>query len=322
VLDSHSKIIAGAVASGGGYLSPVECRNWSAVVSLSGRAAYTGADPIAVKVGPKSTEVCFIKINGSFQLQIECYNAQQGNYATYTIANQVVRNAAHQLQIEVYNQRIRAFVVGSTVDSKPGFKNLYVGGGLYHPGIGKYDANYGVGTLSSVGQFAYGEHTRYMPSVTNAEFWGAGDNSGATKTPYGGNGINHPSSIASQSAWCVALAACDFSYQADGIFTHSQSGGYEVKNGKIVRVWGRKLAETVGSRVDSHITWPVDLSGGVYVLTVSAGVNAIDIDPSMRAAQTLVNTSTPTSEGVDITWHCLTDNTLGRFADWNLLVAY
>lgn len=322
VLDSHSKIIAGASVSGGGYLSPVECRNWSAVVGLSGRAAYTGADPIAVKVGPKSTEVCFIKINGIFQLQIECYNAQQGYYTTYTLADQIVPDSAHQLQIEVFNQGIRVFVVGSTVDSKPDFKNLYVGGGLYFPGIGKYDANYGSGTLSSVDQFAYGEHTRYMPSVKNTELWGAGDNSGATKSPYGGNGINHPSSIGAQAVWGMALSACDFSCQVNGIFTHGQNGGYEIKNGKIVRVWGRKLAETVGARVDAHITWPVGVPGAGYVLTVSGGVNAADLDPSMRTAQTLINISTPTSEGVDITWHCLTDDTLGRFADWTLTLVY
>ena len=323
IVDSRSKILTGATASGGGYLSPIECRNWSAVVGLSGRAAYTGTDPIAVKVGPKSTEVCFIKINGSFQLVIECYNAPHSNYVTYTLANQVVPDAAHQLQIEVLNQKIRAFVVGSTVDSKPDFKNLYVGGGLYFPGIGKYDAIYGSGTLSSVDQFAYGEHTIYMPSVTNTEAWGTGDNSGTTKSPYGGNGINHPSSIGAQAVWGVALAACDFSCQVDGIFSHNQGGGYEVRNGKIIRMWGRKLAPSVGAQVDSSVTWPVDVSGALsYSMVVSGGINSPTLDATLRSSQTIITVGTPTGIGFDITWHCPVQSSLGRYVDWKLDIVW
>jgi len=293
------------------------------ILVITDSTAYTGVDPISVKVGPKSTEVCFIKINGSFQLVIEGYNAQQGNYVAYTLANQVVPDAAHKLQIEVLNQKIRAFVVGSAVDSKPDFKNLYVGGGLYFPGIGKYDANYGSGTLSSVDQFAYGEHARYIPSVTNTEAWGASDNSGTTKYPYGGNGINHPSSIGAQAAWGVALSACNFSCQVDGVFSHNQGGGYEVRNGKIIRMWGRKLAPSVGAQVDSSVTWPVDVSGAAgYSMTVSGGINSQTLDATLRSSQTIITVGTPTATGFDITWHCPAQVSLGRYADWKLDIVW
>lgn len=329
VVDSHSVAVNSPASVNGGYLSPVECRNWSATVVMANRAQYGLANPLAVQVGPKLTELVFIKLDGDNQILLDCYNTS-GSYKQYGMAGQIVPDSPHSIRIEVFNQQIRVFVVGSSIDSEPKFVPMYVGGGLYTPGIGRYDDNYGSGTLSSITSFAYGEHTKYLPSITNNEMWGIGDGGVGTKTPYGGNGINHPTSTGASAVYKTAIDACDFSAIGDGVGNwsipaESSVGGYERIGGKLVKVWGRRLAQTTGATVTERQLWPSDLASEIagyssLQLVVSGGVN--DTGTTYATAQTIINTSTPDGSGFYVTWHCPVQDTLGRYADWVLSVAY
>lgn len=325
IIDSHSVAVASPVSVNGGYISPVECRNWSATVVMANRAQYGLAKPLAVKVGPKSTELVFIKLDGTNQILLDCYNTT-GSYKQYDMTGQVVPNSQHSLRIEVVNQQIRVFVVGSPVDSEPKFVPMYVGGGLYTPGIGYYDEVYGAGPISSITAFAYGEHTKYLPSITNNEMWGVGDGGAMTKLPYGGNGINHPTSIGAAAVYKAAIDACDFTANGDGVGkwsipAASSVGGYERVGGKLVKVWGRKLAQTTGATVTEQQLWPTELASEIagyssLQLVVSGGVN--DSGAAYATAQTIINTSTPDGSGFYVTWHSLVTPAAGRFCDWIL----
>ena len=327
ITDSHSVDVGSPVAVNGGYLSPIKCRNWSATVVMENRAQYGLAKPLAVKVGPKSNELVFIKLNAGNQILLDCFNTT-GSYKQYVMTGQVVPDSPHSIQIEVFNQQIRVFVVGSPVDSEPKFVPMYVGGGLYTPGIGYYDEVYNSGPISSITSFAYGEHTKYLPSITNNEMWGVGNGSAGTKLPYGGNGINHPTSIGAAAVYKAAIDACDFTANGAGVGTWAipadpSGGGYERIGGKLVRLWGRRMAHTTGATVTERQLWPAELASEMagyssLQLVVSGGVN--ETGTTYASAQTIINTSMPDVSGFYVTWHSLVTPAAGRFCDWTLYI--
>lgn len=322
VLDSYNVRLAGAVSSNGAYTSPVECRNWSAKISLPNRAAYNVAgNQLAFRVGPSRNESVFLSVNADNTLRLTCWNATGGT--NVNVPSQIIPDSPHQLQIEVFNQKVRVYLSNTPTDSFPGFVNLFVGGGLYYPAIGGFNGGYTSGGLTSLDEFNYGEHVRYMPSLTNTQMWGVGDGTAGTKLPYGGNGINHPTSMGI-AVFAAAIDACDFSSSRGGVyrFTHDQSGGYEVVDGKIVRVWGVLKPSETADQIDKHITWPVPITAGTLTFMATPGVLQTELTTTNRGARTLLTCGLPDFEGVDVTFHNLSLPLAGRYAAWELTIVY
>ena len=328
ILQSYGVAVSSPVLSGGAYLSNIECRNWSATINLDNAYAYTATPSLAVKVGPSSKDVVLIKAAVSGNLKLELYNNNSSGapYETYEVPNQAIPSTAHQLRIEVYNQTIRVFIVGTSTDCRPSPKKMKVGGGLYKPGIGSFESGYTTGFVKGISAFSYGKHKRVLPKLTNNQLWGVGDGTSATKAASGGNGINHPTSLGAICLYQELLNKSNFSVNPNTnevlIISHS-TGGYETVGGKITRIWGRWTAGTLAAQIDSHITWPVTIPTGTYRFIASGGVNAEDLDATlnMRQAQTLVCPGRPNQEGIDITVFCLTQTGFGRFVDWELLIS-
>lgn len=319
VLDSYNVRLSGATVTNGAYICPVEARNWSAKFSLPDRASYNAnGSTLAVRVGSQSKETVFIQVHTDNTLKLTLWNATGGT--NVYVPSQVIPDSPHQITVEVYNQKIRVYLSGTSTDTLPAWVNLYVGGGLYLPAIGGYENNYSVGGLTSIDEFNYGEHVKYLPALTNTQVWGVGDGTAGTKLPYGGNGINHPTTMGI-SVFERAYDSCDFSF-SDGIFSHEQSGGYEVKNGRITRVWGLIKPSDLTEQVDMRITWPVPVSSGALVFTASPGVLSRSLTATNRTAKTILTCGLPDFDGVDVTFHNLNLPLAGRYAAWELLIVH
>lgn len=319
VLDSYNVRLSGATVTNGAYISPVEARNWSAKFSLPDRASYNAnGSTLAVRVGSQSKETVFIQVHTDNTLKLTLWNATGGT--NVYVPSQVIPDSPHQITVEVYNQKIRVYLSVTSTDTLPAWVNLYVGGGLYLPAIGGYENNYSVGGLTSIDEFNYGEHVKYLPALTNTQVWGVGDGTAGTKLPYGGNGINHPTTMGI-SVFERAYDSCDFSF-SDGIFSHEQSGGYEVKNGRITRVWGLIKPSDLTEQVDMRITWPVPVTSGALVFVASPGVLSQGLSATNRTAKTILTCGLPDFTGVDITFHNLNLPLAGRYAAWELSVAH
>nr|EIP1109029.1 phage tail protein [Citrobacter freundii] len=319
VLDSYNVRLSGATVTNGAYICPVEARNWSAKFSLPDRASYNAnGRTLAVRVGSQSKETVFIQVHTDNTLKLTLWNATGGT--NVYVPSQVIPDSPHQITVEVYNQKIRVYLSGTSTDTLPAWVNLYVGGGLYLPAIGGYENNYSVGGLTSIDEFNYGEHVKYLPALTNTQVWGVGDGTAGTKLPYGGNGINHPTTMGI-SVFERAYDSCDFSF-SDGIFSHEQSGGYEVKNGRITRVWGLIKPSDLTEQVDMRITWPVPVTSGALVFVASPGVLSQSLSATNRTAKTILTCGLPDFTGVDITFHNLNLPLAGRYAAWELSIAH
>lgn len=321
ILDTYNVRLIGAAATNGAYRSSVECRNWSAKITMPNRDAYNfGGSPFSVQVGSIRTETVFIQPHTDNTIKLTIWNILGG--AVVYVPSQLIPDSPHQLSIDVYNQKIRVYLSNTSTDTMPDWVQLTVGGGLYYPAIGSYNSSYADGGMTSVDEFNYGEHVRYMPSLTNTQMWGVGDGAAGTKLPYGGNGINHPTSMGI-AVFRTALDACDFSTNSVvQTFTHAQNGGYETKDGKVSRVWGLLKPTELVDRVDKHITWPVTITSGSLVFTASAGVLSTDLSDAYRGAQTILTCGLPDYEGVDVTFHNLTNTLAGRYAAWELNITY
>lgn len=319
VLDSYNVRLSGATVTNGAYICPVEARNWSAKFSLPDRASYNAnGSTLAVRVGSQSKETVFIQVHTDNTLKLTLWNATGGT--NVYVPSQVIPDSPHQITVEVYNQKIRVYLSGTSTDTLPAWVNLYVGGGLYLPAIGGYENNYSVGGLTSIDEFNYGEHVKYLPALTNTQVWGVGDGTAGTKLPYGGNGINHPTTMGI-SVFERAYDSCDFSF-SDGIFSHEQSGGYEVKNGRITRVWGLIKPSDLTEQVHMRITWPVPVTSGALVFVASPGVLSQSLSATNRTAKTILTCGLPDFTGVDITFHNLNLPLAGRYAAWELSIAH
>ncbi|HCG2926686.1 TPA: SGNH/GDSL hydrolase family protein [Escherichia coli] len=319
VLDSYNVRMSGATVTNGAFVSQIEARNWSAKFSLPDRASYNANNtPLSVRVGSKNNEAVFIQVHTDNTLKLTLWNATGGT--NVYVSSQVIPDSPHQITVEVYNQKIRVYLSGTSTDTLPAWVNLYVGGGLYFPAIGGYENNYSVGGLNSIDEFNYGEHVKYLPALTNTQVWGVGDGTAGTKLPYGGNGINHPTTMGI-SVFEKAYDSCDFSF-SDGIFSHEQSGGYEVKNGRIIRIWGLIKPSDLIEQVDLRITWPVPVSSGALVFTASPGVLSQSLTATNRTAKTILTCGLPDFNGVDVTFHNLNLPLAGRYAAWELLIVH
>lgn len=221
VLDSYNVRLSGATVTNGAYICPVEARNWSAKFSLPDRASYNAnGSTLAVRVGSQSKETVFIQVHTDNTLKLTLWNATGGT--NVYVPSQVIPDSPHQITVEVYNQKIRVYLSGTSTDTLPAWVNLYVGGGLYLPAIGGYENNYSVGGLTSIDEFNYGEHVKYLPALTNTQVWGVGDGTAGTKLPYGGNGINHPTTMGI-SVFERAYDSCDFPSLTESFPTNSQA---------------------------------------------------------------------------------------------------
>ncbi|WP_429035385.1 phage tail protein [Aeromonas media] len=321
ILDSYNVRLIGAASTNGAFISPVECRNWSARFSLPNRAAYNiDGNPLSLKVGVGNNDAVFIGVHTDNTLKLTCYNSAGSQVVL--VPSQIIPDTPHKLQVEVYNQKVRVYVSTTETDKFPDWVNLHLGSGLYYPAIGGYNGGYTAGGLTSLDDFNYGEHVRYMPSLTNSQMWGVGDGTANTHLPYGGNGVNHLTTMGI-AIFTTALEACDFS-MADGSFitAHPWDGGYETKNGRIVRIWGTIRPAELTEQIDKHITWPVTITTGKLAFIASWGVLQADLTQVNRGAQTILTCGLPDYEGVDITFHNLNLPLAGRYAAWELNITY
>ena len=327
ILSSSGQVVAASLTTGS-YIHTEKCRNWSATIGLEGAYAYTAYPTLAFKVGPDSLDVVLIIADVSGKIRLQLFNADSNGapYEEVVLFSQPIPTVAHQLRVEVYNNSIQVYIVGSATDSIPRPTKIVVGGGWYAPRIGGFESEFANGYITSMPMFSIGVHDRVYPQLTNNEFWGVGDGTANTKSPAGGNGINHPTSIGAVKLYRDTFDQFNFGYTYTApvatshvTITTTDSGGYKTIDGVVREVWGRWTAGTLAAQIDASIEWPVAVSGTLRFVA-SPGINSEALDATMRSAQTIVTNGLPTSTGIDMTVHCLTQTGSGRFVDWALFV--
>lgn len=324
IRNTYAEVYPDAALVNGAWVPDILVRNFSATLILNDNSAYSSTNQLSVKVGSDNTEVVFIQEDAG-DLKLSFFDAAGVNYNVITITGHTIPTGAHTLRVEVYDGTFKAYIPGVAEDTVMDPVPMIVGGDLYSPKIGTYQDSWASGELDGI-TATIGRHIQYIPTITNNELWGVPDGTSGTKTPFGGNGINHPTSIGFRKLYADVINQCDFS--AENINTRVVSGNtyIDYKGGQIVAMGGRVTLGSTGAQVDSNVTWPVSLDGfGVTSmrLTHSSGVAATDLDAAgARGAQTIVTFGLPSVFGVECTVHSLTETGLGRFFDWRLDVGY
>jgi len=86
---------------------------------------------------------------------------------------------------------------------------MSIHGGEFAPSVGWYEDAYAAGPVSTV-SVAVGRYRKYQPVLTNQEIWGTPAATAATQQPYGGNGVNHPTSLGAMVVYSAVMTGLSF----------------------------------------------------------------------------------------------------------------
>ena len=82
------------------------------------------------------------------------------------------------------------------------------------------DATYVSGNITAA-NFWSGEYKKYRQTLTNNDMWGAPSLTTETRTPWGGNGVNHPTTIGGAAIYQPVIDSSAFGYSLPGVLTQS-----------------------------------------------------------------------------------------------------
>lgn len=80
------------------------------------------------------------------------------------------------------------------------------------------DANYQSGSITAA-NFWGGSYKRYRQSLTNNDMWGEPSSTTETREPWGGNGVNHPSTIGASSVYQPVIDSSNFGYSLPSVLS-------------------------------------------------------------------------------------------------------
>jgi len=229
---------------------------------------------------------------------------------------------------------VQVYIEGTALDDIPSPIKFLGEGGLFTPRIGDHSASYASGSLTAISSAAVGVSKRYKPTITNEEMWGVSTSSSGTKAPYGGNGLNHPTSAGAGKLYRDTLAMCNFGFNelranfiesainsasATITLTPNLPAGYSALNsqGKAIFVYARAYESTnavfsaAWYRLINHGNNKWYLSDPIGLIETNAAVVShtltVDVD---TGELTLTNTRSPESTA---------RNVLGTAYEMNLM---
>lgn len=226
ILNTSIERVATAVVPGSGaYIAASAARDFRFSATITGDAAAITAifdepsGPIGVRLGRNTEDVVFIRRNsGNFRL--EFYTAGGTLYFSVNTATPIPTSSFTMI-VEKSDNVFRFRLADSATNADVYVLNaLQVHGGIFNPAIGYHNTVYTSGPFSSV-TYSAGVEATYLPQITNDDLWGVGAPTTATQLPYGGNGVNHPTSLGASAVIAPAVAAADFRADMQAAFyTH------------------------------------------------------------------------------------------------------
>lgn len=213
------RVIQNLALPNGAYTSEdIECRDFSVRLKFEGDAtdvdnafdnSVNTANPPMCRVGAggsgTSGDMFYIRKSGTKLALTLFTNNISGAYRT--IATDIdFPTSSFSMDITKKSNRVTVSIVGDEYDSYYSFL-VRAYGGVFYPRFSYWGAS--DGPWSEVTLLSVGVETPYYPQMTYEQAWGAADNDTTTKEPFGGNGVNHLSSIGTSLIYDTLFHAYD-----------------------------------------------------------------------------------------------------------------
>lgn len=192
---------------GGGYVSDDECHDFSMRVTFTGDlaaidAAFTAAgnpsNPVSFRIGAglngsRGGDIVFLRKSptGKFLFNFFTKANVGNNYSTITTTVDFP-TGPFSLDIFKVGNTLGVSVTDSEETTFMQFP-IIVHGGLFKPQIQYYTS--GGGPFTFLTFLNIGEPMAYLPALTAEQAWGKKNQFAVRQLPYGGNGVNHFSSL-------------------------------------------------------------------------------------------------------------------------------
>ena len=226
--DTISKrVITAQATTGGEFTSPYSGHDFALRVELpldaAGIDSYfkDAANPVFFRVGAGTSDtrggdIVFIRKNAAGNFRFECFTKGGGNYASIDTAIPFP-TAAFSLDISKANNMVFVSVADSEDTTFMMFP-IIAYGGEFAPQIG---CRNGGGPISLLTFLNIGEPRQYLPALTSDEAWGSKSADATTQYPYGGNGVNHFSSLGTSYIYGPLLTreVLTAARTGDGVYT-------------------------------------------------------------------------------------------------------
>lgn len=204
ILDTYSARISANVALGpkGRFDSTVECRDFSMGLLVSGTSdAIHGYfnqtdNPVRLNLGRgASNSVQILSTGATRKFRLRFY-IEDGNAYSIVDTDLDIPTSDFVLQISKAGTEFNLWIASQQEDRRVKLPIL-AHGGLFTPSIGYF--NLDTGPFTTLVYFNVGVERPYMPIALSREIWGDPNGTASTQFPYGGNGVNHLSSIGTRA---------------------------------------------------------------------------------------------------------------------------
>ncbi|WP_430317008.1 SGNH/GDSL hydrolase family protein [Pseudomonas sp. p1(2021b)] len=217
VRNSHNRlkdVNYNAAANNGYYQCSEACRDFLIRFSITGTSAelaakFTNSPPMALQLSNHAGDVCFINRTSGGNIQLQLYHDSGALMDTVDTGIPIPTTSIF-MAVEVRDNVLRFSTTSADglVSSTPVVvPKILRYGGVFLPRLYYYGTLTGPATLVTSHVF---DDELFRPSLLNDDVWGVGSNTVGTKIPYGGNGLNHPTSVGAVAIYSAAVGAANF----------------------------------------------------------------------------------------------------------------
>lgn len=277
LLDTAARrVLTNQALPNGGFISTVACHEFALRLRFDGdqaaiEAAFSNTSrPVSVRVGAggsgRSGDVVFIKRNalGKFDFTLWS-NGLSGFYRTVT-TDIDFPTSSFSLDVAKTGNFLIVAIAGKE-DIARMVIPVKTYGGEFFPRIGYHEGEGGTGPFVTLEHFNAGEPRRYVPALTSAQAWGNPSAGASTQMPYGGNGVNHFSSLGTRAIYSPLL-------DADSLTAaHADAGKYTPALAAAANLSAYAVDECNWTRIGNIVT----VSGKLAVTGTAVGLATLDL---------------------------------------------
>lgn len=290
-----------------------ECRDFSMRVALRQNTFSTG-NTLTVRLGPHQNDTVMVRASGGYIL-LDFYYQSIPILGSYKEINTGIPLPTENFVLQVEKRGTSFIATFSHAPYDVVHEKIISHGGVFKPGIGWYDDNLATGPCDSIEWFNVGQDRPISPTITNDQLRGVGNPDAGTKYPYGGNGINHPTSLGFAAVYQPVISASSFGAEG-GYANLGGSSNIEVSASGVIRQWGHfDLTSQVNN---GSFSWPTAFPNACTGVQFSIGVavsNLSDV-PGAGDAQSIISPAIPELSSVGYSAFFLTEPQFARRVYW------
>ncbi len=215
ILDTaERRVLTDQALPEGGFIAAVPCHDFALRVLFEGdlaaiEAAFSNAErPVSVRLGAggsgRSGDVAFIKRSATGKFEFVLWSNGLGAQYETVKTDIDFPTASFSLDVAKIGNSLIVSVAGQE-DTARMVIPVKIYGGEFLPRIGYHEGAGGTGPFVTLQHFNVGEPRRYVPTLTGVQAWGTPNSGAKTQLPYGGNGVNHFSSLGTRAIYSPLL---------------------------------------------------------------------------------------------------------------------